>query len=109
MYGDFMAEMKENVELNINDKKRFKVIAAEQDITMKDLLLTEAKNIMLHNDTVPSREREEEENRSSLIINIPISFKEEVKVFTKRNGIKIRDLWVESVNRIIQRYDDVNV
>ena len=107
MYGDFMVEMKENVELNINDKKRFKVIAAEQDITMKDLLLTEAKSIMVHNDSVPSREREEEENRSSLIINIPVSFKEEVKTFTEKKGVKIRDLWVESVNRIIQRYQNV--
>ena len=75
MYGDFMAEIKENVELNINDKKRFKVIAAEQDITMKDLLLTEAKNIMLNDEPVPSREREEEENRSSLIINSKMKLK----------------------------------
>ena len=102
-----MAEIKENVELNVDDKKRFKVIAAELGVTMKDLLLTEARGIMIMKEPIPVREREDEENRSSLIINIPTEFKEEVKVFTANNDIKIRDLWVECVDRIIERYSDV--
>lgn len=102
-----MAEIKENVELNIDDKKKFKVIAAEQGVTMKDLLLTEAVNIMNNGDPVPSREREDEKDRSSLIINIPTDLKDDIRLFTSINDIKIRDLWVESVNRIIQRYSNV--
>ena len=103
----FMVDIKENVELNVNDKKRFKVIAAEQDTTMRDLLLLEVKKIMLNNEPVPLRARENEEDRASLIINISTSFKDEIKKFTETKGIKIRDLWVEGVDRIIKRYDNV--
>lgn len=102
-----MIEIKENVELNISDKQKFKVIAATQNKTMKDLLLQEAKEIMQNNEKIPIKNREEEENRTSLIINISTEFKKEIKEFTEKKGIKIRDLWVESVNRILRRYDNV--
>ena len=102
-----MTEIKENVELNINDKQKFKVIAATQNKTMKDLLLQETKEIIQNNEKIPIKNREEEENRTSLIINIPTEFKKEIKEFTEKKGIKIRDLWVESVNRILRRYNNV--
>lgn len=105
--GDCMVEVKENVELNKETKQQFKVIAAQQGVTMRELLLAEAHNIIMNNEYVPQREREPEENRSSLIINIPVDFKDDVRLFVNNHDIKIRDLWVESVDRIIQRSNNV--
>lgn len=105
--GDFMAEIKENVELNKETKKKFKIIAAQEGVSMRDLLLTETKSIIQEDAEIPIREREKEENRSSLIINVPIEFKDDVRLFVNTHDIKIRDLWVESVDRIIKRYDNV--
>lgn len=105
--GDFMNELKENVELHVDAKRMLKVIAAEKDVTMKELLLNEARDIIDNDYYVPVREREEEENRSSLIVNVPSDFKDNVREFIDERDIKIRDLWVESVDRIIQRYNNV--
>ena len=105
--GDFMAEIKENVELNKETKKKLKIIAAQEGVSMRDLLLTETKSIIQEDAEIPIREREKEENRSSLIINVPIEFKDDVRLFVNTHDIKIRDLWVESVDRIIKRYDNV--
>lgn len=102
-----MAEIKENVELNKETKKKFKIIAAQEGVSMRDLLLTETKSIIQEDAEIPIREREKEENRSSLIINVPIEFKDDVRLFVNTHDIKIRDLWVESVDRIIKRYDNV--
>lgn len=102
--GDFMVEIKENVELNKQVKQKFKIIAAQQGVTMKDLLLHEAKEIMEYDYYVPTREREAVEDRSSLIVNIPSEFKEEIRLFIQDKDIKIRDLWVESVDRVIERH-----
>lgn len=105
--GDFMVEIKENVELNKEIKKEFKIIAAQQGVSMRDLLLMEAKTIIANDDYVPIREREDEDNRSSLIINIPTDFKDDIRLFVSNHEIKIRDLWVESVDRIIKRHNEV--
>lgn len=105
--GDFMNELKENVELHTDAKRMLKVIAAEKDVTMKELLLNEARDIIDNGYYVPIREREDEENRSSLIVNISSDFKDDVRKFIDERDIKIRDLWVESVDRIIQRYNNV--
>ena len=102
-----MVEIKENVELNKETKKKFKIIAAQQGISMRDLLLAEANTIIEADVEVPVREREKEDNRSSLIINIPMDFKDDIRLFVNTHDIKIRDLWVESVDRIIKRYNNV--
>lgn len=96
--------MLENVELNKDKKKQLKVIAANYNITMKALIVEEATTIMKNNISVPESIREDETDRTSLIIDIKSSFKEDIKLFTYNNNLKIRDLWVFCVDRIIDRY-----
>lgn len=98
--------MLENVELNKDKKKQLKVIAANCNITMKALIVEEATKIMNENISVPDSIREDEADRTSLIIDIDSNFKEDVKLFTYNNNLKIRDLWVFCVDRIIDRYGE---
>lgn len=95
--------MLENVELNKEKKRQLKVIAANNNTTMKALIIEEAAEIMKSNIEVPNSIREDENDRSSLIIDIESSFKDDIKLYTYNNNLKIRDLWVYCVDRIIQR------
>ena len=99
--------MLENVELNKDKKRIFKVIAANNNTTMKSLILDEVNDIITHNISVPSSVREAEEDRTSLIIDIPANIKDNIKTYTYSNNLKIRDLWVFCVDRILERYDNV--
>lgn len=99
--------MKENVELNNDVKKRLKVIAAENDTTMKQLLLNEIDDIIRENRYIPCKEREDKESRSSLIINLSNETKDDIRLFVNENDIRIRDLWVAAADAIIERYDNV--
>lgn len=99
--------MLENVELNKDKKRQFKVVAANQNQTMKALILNEAQYVIENNLDVPSYERESEEDRTSLIIDIPSEIKENIKTFTYSHNLKIRDLWVYCVDRILERYNNV--
>lgn len=96
--------MQENIELNSQDKIRLKTISAQQVKHMKDMLLEEAKVIMENGDDIPRVEREDESNRSSLIIKLDESLKDEIKVYCGVKSVRIRDFWVECVQRIIKRY-----
>lgn len=99
--------MKENVELNNDVKKRLKVIAAENDTTMRQLLLNEINDIIQENRYIPCRDREDKESRSSLIINLSYETKDDIRLFVNENDIRIRDLWVAAADAIIERYDNV--
>ena len=99
--------MKENVELNNDVKKRLKVIAAQNDTTMKQLLLDEINDIIMEERYIPSKDREDKENRSSLIINLSNETKDDIRLFVSENDIRIRDLWVAAADTIIERYDNV--
>ena len=94
----------ENIELATENKKEIKVIAAKNDVSMKQLIVREAREILDNNSMVPSVNREE--NRSCLIIDIPKEFKEEIKTFCDFNEVRIRDFWVECVNRVIQEEEN---
>lgn len=96
--------MLENVELNKDKKRQLKIIAADRNITMKALIVEEASEIMRNNISVPKSVREDESDRVSLIIDIQSDFKDDIKLFTYNNNLKIRDLWVFCVDRIIERY-----
>lgn len=99
--------MLENVELNKDKKRQFKVVAANHSETMKSLLLQEVQDIISENIAVPDSVREPESERTSLIIDIPSDIKESIKTYTYANNLKIRDLWVFCVDRILSRYDNV--
>lgn len=92
--------MLENIELSSENKKRFKVFAAEKDVSMKDLIMKEARQVMDENAFVPLTDRAED--YTSLIIDIPEDFKEEIKIFCVQKDIRIRDLWVECCRRILE-------
>lgn len=92
--------MLENIELSSENKKRFKVFAAEKDVSMKDLIMKEAREVMDENAFVPLTDRAED--YTSLIIDIPEDFKEEIKIFCVQKDIRIRDLWVECCRRILE-------
>lgn len=98
--------LQENIELKNTKKIQLKTISAQKVTHMKDLILSEA-HIIINNDyTVPRTPREEEENRASLIIKIDDDFKEEIKTFCDVHSVRIRDFWVECVERIIRGYND---
>ena len=90
----------ENIELATENKKKIKIISAKKDIPMKQLIVTEARSILDNNEIVPCVSREED--RSCLIIDIPKTFKDEIKNFCELHDVRIRDFWVECVNRINQ-------
>lgn len=98
--------MQENIELKNTDKTNLKVISAHQMTHMKDLVLNEARLIVDNNYNVPRVEREEEKDRTSLIIKIDDSFKDEIKTFCGVHSIRIRDFWVECVQRVLRKYEN---
>ena len=94
--------MQENIELKVEDKIQLKIISAKLTEHMKDLIINEAHAIIDNNEDVPLVKREI--NRTSLIIKLDDDFKEEIRTFCDIHSIRIRDFWVECVNRIIKRY-----
>ena len=92
--------MLENIELDSEDKKRFKVLSVEKDVSMKDLILQEARTVIDTEAFVPATDRAED--YTSLIIDIPDEFKAEIKEFCQHKDIRIRDLWVECCRRILE-------
>lgn len=98
--------MQENIELKVEDKIQLKIISAKLTKHMKDLMIDEAHKIIDNDDEIPLVKREE--NRTSLIIKLDDDFKEEIRIFCDMQSVRIRDFWVECVNRIIKRYGDEN-
>ena len=96
--------MQENIELKVEDKIKLKIISAKLTEHMKDLIIKEAHEIIDNDENVPLVKREI--NRTSLIIKLDDDFKEEIRTFCDMHSIRIRDFWVECVNRIIRRYPD---
>lgn len=100
--------MQENIELNDKDKIKLKMISAQKVTHMKDLIIKEAHYVIDNNEPVPRVKREDEHNRVSLIIKVDDDFKEKIKTFCDVHSIRIRDFWVECVQRIIREnnYDN---
>ena len=96
--------MQENIELGRKIKIEFKSLAAKNQVTMKDWLLNEAKDIIDNNDIVHRTEREDD--RDSLIIKVPDDLKIRIKNYCEQEDVRIRDFWVECVKRIIERYNN---
>ena len=98
--------MQENIELKNTDKIQLKTISAQKVTHMKDLILNEAHYIIENNCNVPRVDREEEKNRTSLIIKVDDDFKEEIKNYCDVHSVRIRDFWVECVQRNLRRYNN---
>lgn len=96
--------MLENVELSAEDRRRLKIFAAQEDKTMKDLLLSEANEIIQSDAFVPSMDRADD--YVTLIIEVPEDFKDEIRRFCREKDIRIRDLWVESCNRVLGDFNE---
>lgn len=94
--------MLENIELSSQLKHDFKVMSTKENVYMKDLILFEAEEILENDIEVPSVERSE--NYTSLIIDIEDELKDKIKTYCIQNDIRIRDFWVECVNRSMNRY-----
>lgn len=97
--------IKENIELSKEAKKKLKVIAAEQEKTMRDLVLFEAAEIIGWDLDVEKTEREPKETRTGLLINIPQECKDDIRLFCRDREIRIRDFWIQAVNNAIERYN----
>lgn len=100
-----MIMIKENLELKKESKKKLKVIAAEEEKTMRDLVLFEAAEIIGWDLDVEETEREPKESRTGLLINIPQESKDDIRLFCRDKELKIRDFWVQTVNNVIERYN----
>lgn len=96
--------MQENIELGRKIKIEFKSLAVKNQVTMKDWLLNEAKEIIDNNEVVHRTEREDD--RDSLIIKVPDDLKDRIKDYCEQEDVRIRDFWVECVNRLLERYND---
>jgi hypothetical protein len=96
--------IKENLELSKKTKKKLKVIAAEQEKTMRDLVLLEASIIIGWNLEAEETQREPKETRTGLLINIPQESKDDIRLFCREKEIRIRDFWLQAVNNAIERY-----
>lgn len=97
--------IKESLELSKETKKKLKVIAAEQEKTMRDLVLFEAAEIIGWDLEVEKTEREPKENRTGLLMNIPQETKDDIRLFCRDKEIRIRDLWTQAVNNTLKRYN----
>ena len=98
--------MQENIELKDTDKTRLKVVSARKMTHMKDLVLDEAHLIVDNDYDVPRVEREDEIDRTSLIIKVNDDFKEEIRTFCDIHSVRIRDFWVECVQRVLRKYEN---
>lgn len=98
--------MQENIEIRKQDKIKLKVISAQKERHMKDMITDEAHSLIKNNDFIPMLDREEEENRGSLIIKLDDDFKGKIKDYCSTNHVRIRDFWVECINRIIRKYEN---
>ena len=96
--------IKESLELSKEDKKKLKVIAAEQGKSMRDLVLFEAAEIIGWDLEVEETGRESKETRTGLLINIPQESKDDIRLFCRDKVIKFRNFWVQTVNNAIERY-----
>ena len=96
--------IKENIELSKESKKKLKVIAAEREKTMRDLVLFEAAEIIGWDSRVEETKREPKETRTGLLMNIPQESKDDIRLFCRDREIKIKDFWIQSVNNVIERY-----
>lgn len=96
--------IKENLELNKESKKKLKVIAAEEEKTMRDLVLFEAAEIIGWDLDVEKTEREPKETRTGLLINIPQESKDDIRLFCRDRELRIRDFWLQCVKNIFKRY-----
>lgn len=96
--------MLENIELGSQLKHDFKVMSSKRGIFMKDLIVSEAHDILSSDYTVPATDREE--NYTNLIINISEDLKEEIKAYCSMNDIRLRDFWIECIRKSMRRYDD---
>lgn len=94
----------ENIELGKNKKIELKTISVQKSEHMRDLLLKEGHKIIDNNDMVPRVERDED--RTSLIIEVPDSFKADIKHYCEMKRVRIRDFWVECVNRVLEEYNE---
>ena len=99
--------MQENIELDIRDKQAFKILSAQRNVFMRDLIVREAREILSEGLPIPTVERKD--NRTSLIINISTSLKDEVKDYCEMEDVRIRDFWVECIRRSIERYSDESI
>ena len=68
--------MLENIELEVDTKKNLKIISAEKDTSMKDLVLKEAEYVINNNVVVPVIDRAED--YSSLIIDVDADMNDEL-------------------------------
>lgn len=98
--------MQENIELKDSDKIKLKTVAAKNVTHMKDLLLEEARLIIENDYNIPRVDREDEKDRASLIIKVDDDFKDEIKTFCSVRSVRIRDFWVECVQRVLRRYNE---
>lgn len=96
--------IKENLELSKESKKKLKVIAAEEEKTMRDLVLFEAAEIIGWDLDVEETQREPKETRTGLLINIPQESKDDIRLFCKNREIRIRSFWTQTVANVIDRY-----
>lgn len=96
--------MLENIEVGSQLKHDFKVMSTKENVYMKDLIITEAEEILDQNEEVPSLEREN--NYTSLIIDISEDLKNRIKDYCQDNEVRIRDFWVECIKRSMSRYGD---
>jgi ribosomal protein L30E len=96
--------IKENIELSKESKKKLKIIAAEQEKTMRDLVLFEAAEIIGWDLNVEETVREPKETRTGLLINIPQESKDDIRLFSKNRKIRIRSFWNKAVANAIDRY-----
>ena len=71
---------------------------------MKDLLLSEAHEIIDSDAFVPSVDRAND--YVTLIIEVPKEFKDDIRQFCYRKDIRIRDLWTESCRRVLGDFDE---
>lgn len=92
--------MLENIELEVDTKKNLKIISAEKDTSMKDLVLKEAEAIISNNTIIPVVERAED--YSSLIIDVDVDMKKRIKQYCRNQDVRLRDFWVECVNRVLE-------
>lgn len=106
--GDMMQENSslENIELNKNKKIELKTVSVQHSKHMRDLIIEEAHKVIDEGVNIPRLDRDE--NRTSLIIEVSKDFKNDIKNYCDIKNVRIRDFWVECVNRVLEVYQDGN-
>ena len=86
------------IEMSLGLRRAFKTACAINDVTMRDILVQETRNILDNNElTYDTHRPRQGEGMCLLSVNLEEDFLEEVRYRKQTEGDKIRDIYITAI------------